>query len=148
MFLFAKVPSAFFAGLQLERLTMEEAATSVKYKWFNRNPFNSVYFAVLSMAAEASTGILGMSAVYKREPSVSLLIVKIEGSFMKKAIGKIVFTCADGLKIQQVVEEAIATGESKSVACESVGKNEMGEIVAQFYCTWSFKARSVAVSGA
>jgi hypothetical protein len=148
MFLLAKVPSAFFAGLKLERLSMEEAATSVKYKWFNKNPFSSLYFAVLSMAAEASTGILGMSAVYKREPSVSLLIVRIEGSFMKKAIGKIIFTCADGVKIQQAVEDAIVSGESKSVTCESIGKNEAGEIVARFYCTWSFKARSLARSGA
>ena len=143
MFLLTKLPSAFFAGLQLERLSAEEALTSVKYKWFNKNPFGSLYFAILSMAAEASTGILCMSAVYKRKPSVSILIVKIEGSFTKKAIGKIIFTCADGLRIHQAVEDAISSGESRTTTCKSMGKNEAGEIVAEFFCTWSFKARRV-----
>lgn len=136
-----KLPSAFFAGLGLEKLSPEAAAISVSYKWFNKNPFRSLYFAVLSMAAEASTGVLGMSAVYKREPSVSMLIVKIEGNFLKKAIGKIVFTCANGLRVHQAVEDAIASGESKSVVCRSIGINEAGEPVAEFFCTWSFKAR-------
>jgi hypothetical protein len=98
------------------------------------------------MAAEASTGILGMSAVYKRKPSVSLLIVKIEGNFFKKAVGKIAFTCSDGAKVHQAVEEAIASGESKSTICRSIGKNESGEIVAEFFCTWSFKARSAVTA--
>ena len=137
-----RLPAAFFAGLKLQKLSVEEAVVSVRYSWFNKNPFGSLYFAVLSMAAEASTGILCMGAIYKRKPSVSILIVKIEGEFYKKAVGKIHFTCAEGLKIQQAVEDAIATAESKVVTCASVGKNEKDEIVASFFCTWSLKARS------
>lgn len=139
-----KLPSAYFAGLRLKKLEAEEAIVSVAYKWFNKNPFGSLYFAILSMAAEASTGILCMSAIYKRQPSVSMLIVKIEGHFFKKAVGEIIFTCTDGLKIQQAVEDAIASGESKSVTCQSTGKNELGESVAEFFCTWSFRERSRA----
>jgi phage terminase large subunit-like protein len=144
LFLLTKLPSAFFAGLKLIRLVPEEAAIGVNYKWFNKNPFRSMYFAVLSMAAEASTGILCMSALYKRKPSVSMLIVRIEGNFYKKAVGQIIFTCPDGMKIQQAVEDALNSDESKSITCESTGKNESGEIVAQFFCTWSFKSRSRA----
>lgn len=144
MFLLTKLPSAFFAGLRLKKLAVEEAVVSVRYKWFNKNPFGSLYFAILSMTAEASTGILCMSALYKRNPSVSMLIIKIEGDFFRKAVGEIDFSCTDGLKVQQAVEDAITTGESKSVTCQSTGKNETGEIVAEFFCTWSFKARSRA----
>ncbi|MCW3080374.1 DUF4442 domain-containing protein [Segetibacter sp.] len=144
MFLFSKLPAAFFAGLQLMKLAPHEAAIGVRYKWFNKNPFGSLYFAVLAMAAEASTGILCMSALYKRKPSVSMLIVKIEGNFFKKAVGKIVFTCSNGLEVQQAVEDAITSTESTSVVCETVGKNEAGESVARFFCTWSFKSRSGA----
>ncbi len=142
MFLFTKLPSAFFAGLKLKKLEAEEAVIGVRYRWFNKNPFGSLYFAVLSMAAEASTGILCMSALYKRKPSVSMLIVKIEGNFFKKAIGEIRFTCANGLEIHQMVEDTITGGGSKSVICKSVGVNEAGESVAEFFCTWSFKART------
>lgn len=141
MFLLTKLPSAYFAGLRLKKLEAEESVISVKYKWFNKNPFASLYFAILAMAAEASTGILCMSSIYKRQPSVSMLIVKIEGNFFKKAIGEINFSCADGSKIQQAVEDAITSGESKSVVCQSVGKNALGESVAEFFCTWSFRAR-------
>ena len=144
MFLLTKLPAAFFAGLSLKELTAERAAIAVRYSWFNKNPFRSTYFAILSMAAEASTGILCMAAMYKRSPSVSMLIVKIEGNFYKKAVGKIMFRCQDGAMIQQAVEDAISSGESKSVTCTSIGVNAAGEEVATFFCTWSFRARSRA----
>src|SRR3982751_3355042 len=105
MFLLMKVPAAFFAGLRLEKLAAEEAVVSVGYKWFNKNPFGSLYFAVLSMAAEASTGILCISAIRREKRKVSMLITKIEGNFIKKAVGEICFACQDGLKIQQAIKE-------------------------------------------
>jgi hypothetical protein len=140
-FMLTKLPSTWFAGLRIEKLTEHEASVSVKYKWFNKNPFRSVYVAILSMPAEVSTGILCMGALYKRNPSVSMLAVGMEGSFIKKATSKIVFTCSDGKEVNNAVEKAIATGESVTVTCHSVGTNEDGEIVAEFYFTWSFKAR-------
>lgn len=144
LLLFTKVPAAYFAGVRLERLEMEEAAISVQYSWFNKNPFRSLYFAVLCMPAEISTGILCMSFLYKRKPSVSMLLIRTEGDFLKKATGKITFICKDGLLINQAVEKAISTNQATTVHCHSVGKNEQQEIVADFYFTWSFKTRTRA----
>jgi hypothetical protein len=141
MFLLTKLPAAFLAGLRLRKLEVGEAVVSVRYKWLNTNPFGSLYFAVLSMAAEATTGILCMSALYKRKPPVSMLIIKNEGFFYKKATGKIVFTCRDGYKINAAVEQSIQTGEGTTAACNSKGINEAGELVAEFNFTWSFKAK-------
>lgn len=141
MFLLTKVPAAFFAGVRLEKLEMEEAAISVAYKWFNTNPFRSVYFAVLLMPGEISTGILCMGYLYRRNPGVSMLLIHNESNFYKKATGKIIFTCTDGALIKEAVEKAIATGEATTVRCLSIGKNEQQETVAEFYYTWSFKAR-------
>jgi hypothetical protein len=142
MFLLAKLPAAFFAGLKLISIDPAKAVVSVRYNWFNRNPFGSLYFAVLSMAAEASTGILCIAAVQWEKRKVSMLIIKIEGNFIKKAVGKICFTCGDGLKIRQAMEETMTDGESRAIVCKSVGINETAEIVAEFFCTWSFKVRS------
>jgi hypothetical protein len=142
MFLLVKLPAAFFAGLRLKELTEGMAVVSVGYSWYNKNPFRSLYFAVLSMAAEASTGILCMSALRKRKQAVSMLIIKIEGNFYKKATGIIRFSCSDGLKIRQAVDDAITSGESSSVTCQSLGRNESGDTVAEFFCVWSFKVRS------
>jgi hypothetical protein len=71
-----------------------------------------------------------------------MLVVKIEGTFMKKAIGITVFTCEDGAAIKQTIEDAISSKEGKAITSRSVGRNEAGEIVAEFAVTWSFKVKS------
>ena len=48
-----------------------------------------------------------------------MLPVNMKSVFHKKATGKIVFICNDGLKINEVVEEAIASGEAKTVLCHA-----------------------------
>jgi len=86
--------------------------------------------------------VLCMGALYKRKPAVSMLVVKSEGHFYKKAIGKILFTCNDGEAISMAVEETIANNTPTTITCHSVGKNEGGELVAEFYFTWSFKVKN------
>lgn len=141
LFLLKNLPAAFFAGLKTSKLTAQEATVSVKYKWFNKNPFNSLYFAILSMAAEMSTGVLVLGNIYKKQPSVSMLVLKTEGEFFKKATGKILFTCKDGMQVQQAVAYSLLTGEAQTVVCHSIGMNEENIEVAHFTFTWSIKAR-------
>ena len=141
-FMLYRLPAAFFAGLRVKQLDANKAVVSVRYKWFNQNPFRSMYFAIQSMAAEMSTGLLGFGQVYQRQPAVSMLVVKIEGNFHKKAIGTIQFTCEDGPLIDAAIEESILLGEGRTVTCSSTGTNEAGEIVASFHITWSFKAKN------
>ena len=105
------------------------------------NPFKSVYFAVEAMAAEMCSGMLAFGQVYQRNPKVSMLVVKMEVAFVKKATGVILFTCEDGQMIQNAINEAIASGEGKTIVCKSVGKNSTSDIVAEFNITWSFKAK-------
>ena len=137
------LPAAYFAGLSIELLEEATAIVSVKQKWFNKNPFHSIYFAVLAMAAELSTGILCMGNIYKRKPSVSMLITEQKGVFHKKAIGKIVFVCDDGNKIAVAVEHAISTSMPVTIKCYSKGLNSKAELVSEFWITWSLKARNM-----
>jgi hypothetical protein len=141
MFLFAKLPAAFFSGIRIKELDEKHCVTVVPYKWLTQNPFKSTYFASLSMAAEMSTGLLSMMHIYKRQPAVSMLVVKLEANYFKKATGKTFFTCEDGDKIVATIEESIATGEGKTFTAKSTGKNEAGELVAEFFVTWSFKCK-------
>ncbi len=141
LFLLRNLPAAYFAGLKIIALDAQHAIVAVPYKWFTKNPFRSIYFAVLSMAAEMSTGLLCMGNTYLCDPGVSMLVLKVEGDFLKKAAGKIYFTCNDGNNIKEAVQEAILSGNAKTMICHSVGRNEMDETVAAFYITWSFKAR-------
>jgi len=141
MFLLVKLPAAFFSGVRIIDADETKCEVSVPFKWLTQNPFKSTYFASLAMAAELSTGVLAMMHTYKRKPSISMLITKMEANYFKKAIGKTIFVCEEGKQISDVIEEIIVTGESKSITVKSVGKNKDGEIVAEFFFTWSFKMK-------
>jgi hypothetical protein len=142
LFMLQRLPSALFAGLRVKVLDDQHAVVTVRYKWFNQNPFKSMYFAVQSMAAEMSTGLLASGQVYQRNPPVSMLVVGLEAKFVKKAVDMVSFTCRDGEAIDQAIESSIATGEGKTVKTHSVGTNLAGEVVSEFWITWSFKAKS------
>jgi hypothetical protein len=140
LFLLKKLPAAFFSGLRIVSANEKSCAVSIPYKWFTQNPFRSTYFSCLAMAAEMSTGALVMANTYKRKPAVSMLIINIEGSYHKKATGTTVFTCEHGMEIRRAVEEAIA-GQPQTIRVRSAGSNSNGEIVAEFWFTWSIKFR-------
>jgi acyl-coenzyme A thioesterase PaaI-like protein len=141
MFLFVKLPSAFFSGVRLRDIDAAQCRVTVPFKWFSQNPFKSTYFACLAMAAEMSTGVLGLMQLHKRSPSVSMLVVSLEANYFKKATDRTSFICGDGELIQKAVDEAITTGEARMVKAKSVGRNKEGEVVAEFYIIWSFKAK-------
>ena len=142
MYLFYRLPSAFFSGVRVREIDEEKCVTSVPFKWLTQNPFRSTYFASLAMAAEMSTGTLALSNVYKRTPSVSMLLTKIEATYFKKATGTVLFVCEQGKEVAAIIDAAIETGEGKSIVAKSAGKNKNGELVAEFLFTWSFKART------
>ena len=132
----------FLAGIKLIQLEPGQAAVQVRYKWLTQNPFGSMYFAVLSMAAEFSSGILCLANIYKSEPAISMLVVKMESHFYKKAVGVITFTCSDGDAIIDIVKTAKEKGEGVTLVSKSTGVNQNGEVVAEFFITWSLKAKA------
>jgi hypothetical protein len=142
LYMLAKLPMGFIAGLKLTQLQPSQAGVQVKYKWLTQNPFGSMYFAVLSMAAEFSTGILCLANIYKSDPAISMLVVKMESHFYKKALGVITFTCSDGDAIIDIVKTAKETGEGVTLVSKSTGVNQNGEVVAEFFITWSLKAKT------
>lgn len=143
MFLLSRLPAAYFAGVRVREADAQRCLVTVPYKWLSQNPFRSTYFACLSMAAEMSTGALAMAHLYKIDPPVSMLVIKVESEYFKKATGRTSFVCEDGGLFEKAIEETIATGEARTVRARSTGKNKEGEIVAEFYITWSFKAKQI-----
>jgi len=141
LFLLTNLPSAFFAGLKIPEADEQHCVVTVPYRWFTKNPFRSTYFACLGMAAEMSTGVLAMANLYNRTPKISMLVVQAESSYFKKATGITRFLCADGAAIKAAVEKAATTGEATTVKARSIGTNEAGDPVAEFFITWSFKAK-------
>jgi len=141
LFLLKSLPAGYFSGLKVKAANSRSCSVSVPFKWFTKNPFRSTYFACLSMAAELSTGVLAMAHVHRRKPSISMLVTGIEGKFHKKATGITLFTCNDGDRFSEVIQTAIETGQSQELKAHSVGVNAADEVVAEFWITWSFKAK-------
>lgn len=141
MFLLTKLPAAYFAGVRVREMDEKRCVVTVPYKWLSQNPFRSTYFACLSMAAEMSTGSLAMAHLYKINPPVSMLVVKVESEYFKKATARTWFVCEDGHLFIKAIDETIATSEPCLVKAKSVGRNKEGELIAEFYITWSFKIK-------
>lgn len=141
LFLLQKLPAAFFSGLRVKEVNEERCIVTVPFKWFTKNPFRSTYFACLSMAAEMSTGILAMAAIYKQPVAISMLVTGIEGKFYKKATGLTRFVCEEGISIKEIVQKAIEDKESHSILVVATGYNQDNERVAEFRITWSFKVK-------
>jgi hypothetical protein len=142
IFLLLKLPSAYFSGVRIKKLDEQECVVTVPYKWFSRNPFRSTYFACLAMAAEMSTGALAIAHLYKRKPAISMLVIKVEANYFKKAVGKTIFTCSEGKNIEETIEKANSSGEAHSIVAKTIGINEAGELIAEVFITWSFKKKS------
>ena len=142
MFLLFKLPSAFFSGVRIRYIDETRCEVSVPYKWFSKNPFRSTYFACLSMAAEMSTGALAMANIYGRKPGISMLVLKVESEYFKKATGKTLFSCEDGRLFEEAVAETIQTGNAQVVRAKSIGKNQEGDLIAECFISWSFKAKN------
>ena len=116
LFMLAKLPMGFLAGLKVREFTDQAASVTIRFGYLTKNPFRSVYFACLAMAAELSTGIQGMVLTLDGSP-VAMLVVGLEGEFTKKAVGLITFRCEDGAALAQAVAETRTTGEPRVVPC-------------------------------
>lgn len=142
LFLLKNIPLAYIAGLRIISLTADHASIGVRYGYWTKNPFRSLYFAVLAMAAELSTGILAINKVQSSGKNISMLVVGMEATFLKKGTGKVVFECKDGKAFEQIIAEAIKTGAGQAFTATSIGLNEQGEKIAEFKIKWSFKVKS------
>jgi hypothetical protein len=141
LFLMYKLPIAFLSGVKLIQANTMSSLVTIRYKWLTQNPFKSIYFASLSMAAEMCSGILALVFVKDSKKKISMLVTKIEAEYFKKATGVISFTCVEGNEIKKTIEKTIETGEATTIRVLSKGTNTNGELIANFYFTWSFKAK-------
>ena len=140
---FAKnLPMGLISGIKLTELDEGRAVSEVTFRWLNKNPFNSIYFAVLSMAAELSTAAPTMLALKAVDADIALIIVDLRAEFVKKAQTTISFTCLEYDEIDKAIGRLKQPGDTASVTVKTVGRDAGDEEVATFYFTWSFKRRS------
>ncbi len=142
LFLFLKLPSAWISGVRVQKIDNQRCQTSVRHRWINQNPFNSMYFAVQAMAAELSTGALVIGHIQESDRKISMLVAQNKAVFSKKATGKISFVCNNGALITEAISKTIATGEGQTFWMKSIGSNEEGVQVSEFDFEWTVKLKS------
>jgi len=137
-----KLPAAYFTGVRTKHLDDTTCVVSVKHRWINQNPFNSMFWAVQGMAAELTTGALVMKKIKECGKNISMLVAHNNASFTKKATGRITFKCEEGLKIDEAINKAIETGEGQTVWLNVNGINAEGVQVSTFNFEWTLKVKS------
>ncbi|MUH36091.1 DUF4442 domain-containing protein [Zobellia amurskyensis] len=140
-FTFFKLPSAWWCGVRLRHMDEKKAIVTVRHKWFNQNPFKSMFWAVQGMAAELSTGAMVIAQIKESGKKISMLVANNNANFSKKATGKITFTCEDGHLIKEAIDKTVATGEGQAFWMKSVGVNEDGVVVSTFNFEWTVRVK-------
>ncbi|WP_411768058.1 DUF4442 domain-containing protein [Winogradskyella sp. A3E31] len=141
-FLLFKLPAAYFTGVRATFIDDEQCSVSVRYKWINQNPFKSMFWAVQGMAAELTTGALVMTKIKESGLKISMLVANNNATFVKKATGRITFSCTEGSKIDEAIKKAIATKEGQTVWLNSKGINKDGVEVSDFNFEWTLKVKT------
>ncbi len=141
LFLLFKLPSAFLTGVRTKSIDAQKCVVVVKHRWINQNPFKSMFWAVQGMAAELSTGALIMMKIQALNKNVSMLVIRNNASFNKKAKGLITFSCDQGNLVDEALEKALATGDGQTLVLTSKGIDLSGDEVSSFDFEWSLKVK-------
>ena len=141
LFLLFKLPSAFLTGVRTKSIDAQKCVLIVKLRWINQNPFKSMFWAVQGMAAELSTGALIMMKIQALNKNVSMLVIRNNASFNKKAKGLITFSCDQGNLVDEALEKALATGDGQTLVLTAKGIDLSGDEVSSFDFEWSLKVK-------
>lgn len=141
-YLLFKLPSAYLTGVRTKHIDDTTCVVTVKHRWINQNPFNSMFWAVQGMAAELSTGALVMKKIRESGKRISMLVANNNASFSKKATGRITFKCEEGSKIDDAIQKAIESREGQTVWLNANGINKDGIEVSSFNFEWTLKVKS------
>lgn len=140
LYFLKNLPSALWWGLQVVNADPDRCQVRIPFNWRTQNPFRSIYFAALAGAGELATGTLANMARLGLG-DISMLVLEQRAEFLKKANTAVVFTCEQGPEVRQVVQEAVATGEPRTITMTATGENTRGEICCRVHITWTFKLR-------
>ena len=101
-----------------------------------------MFWAVQGMAAELSTGALIILKIKSLDNKLSMLVIKNEAQFTKKAKGRITFRCNQGFDIDNALKKAIDSGEGQTLILHAEGHDESGDLVSKFSFEWTLKTKS------
>ncbi|OLQ94023.1 DUF4442 domain-containing protein [Vibrio ponticus] len=139
---FFKVPLIWLCRPKILQLDEEKVEVMIPLRRRTKNHLNSMYFGVLAVGADVAGGFMAMSKAQQRGEKISLAFKAVKGEFLKRPEADVLFTCSDGLLIDQMLDDAIETGErvNKAVVITATCPDLHGEEpMAVFELTLSIK---------
>ena len=137
----AKLPMAALSEMKILELDNEQSKVTVPYKFLNKNPFNSTYWAVQGMAAEMASGIVLQMKLHDYEENISTYVLSCNAKFVKTANDVTTFVFKQGKDFDTAIQNTIKTGEGINVVTETIGFNKAGVIVSEWEFVWGIKVR-------
>lgn len=138
-----RVPALWYVRPSVVELTNEKAVVRIPFRRRTRNHLGSMYFGVLCMGADCAGGLIAMKRIRESGENVSLIFKDFNAEFLKRAEGRVHFTCSQGEAIGELVEAALASGKRQNMLVNVVATVPTinDEPVARFVLTLSLKKR-------
>jgi hypothetical protein len=130
------LPMGLMTGMRLQILNETECQVVLKDRWWIHNPFGSVFWAVMGMAAELSTGAL-VYAYAGRD--LKFILVGMEAKFFKKVKGKSTYFCLSGPEIKRVTESLNTPGDMDVIRMPVEVKDPNDQLLAEFVFSWQLR---------
>ncbi|MFA0088228.1 DUF4442 domain-containing protein [Vibrio sp. 10N.286.49.C2] len=108
---FFKVPFIWLCRPKILQLDEHRVEIKIPLKRRTKNHLNSMYFGVLAVGADVAGGYMAMNKAQQRGQKVSLAFKEVEGKFLRRPESDVHFVCDDGLLIDEMLDETLATGE-------------------------------------
>lgn len=141
LWMLRRLPMGLIAGMYIRHLDQGGCEVILRDRWWIRNPFGSVFWAVMGMAAELSTGAWLYANASKS--GIQFILVGMNGQFFKKARGKSYYFCQPGPEVHDIIERALSADDTKIVLFPVKAKNEAGDILAEFQFEWQLRKPKV-----
>ncbi|MCW8344453.1 DUF4442 domain-containing protein [Vibrio sp. ZSDZ65] len=106
-----KVPFIWLCRPKIIHLDQSKVEIKIPLKRRTKNHLNSMYFGVLAVGADVAGGYMAMNKAQQRGERVSLAFKEVEGKFFKRPEADVHFICDDGVLIDSMLDETLATGE-------------------------------------
>jgi acyl-coenzyme A thioesterase PaaI-like protein len=142
-----RIPTLLFLSPSVVRLDDDCCVVKIPFGWRTRNHVGSMYVGALCAGADLASGLNAARLIRTRYRGVSLVFADIQGDFLKRADGDVLFRSDDGPRIAQAVQQADGTGERVTLPVRVVATvpDKYGEEpVARFTMGLSLKRRSAA----
>jgi len=141
LFLMTRLPLAWVAGLRVRKCDDAVCVIAMRYGYWNRNPFGSLYFAAMAMAAEMSTGLPAFLYLRKHRLNVSLLLAEMQATYHKKATGLVSFEFDEVQAVQAQLGALQSKGDSCTTVAHSRCYDGQKQLLAEFRFIWTFRHR-------